>query len=234
MARSERLLNLLQRLRSARTAVTGVVLAHELGVSIRTLYRDIASLQSLGAGIDGEPGVGYVLRGGLLLPPLMFTEEEIEALVLGSRWVEKCAEPQLALAAGNLLAKVAAVLPASLSEEIRTSTLRVGPRKLSPKETINPAVLRNAIRTECKLRMTYADAKGRSSCRVIWPFALGYFEEARVLAAWCETRNGFRHFRTDRILKIVELGQRYPRRRHVLLREWQSVIATNNQTTARN
>ena len=234
MARSERLLNLLQRLRRARTAVSGVVLAQELGVSIRTLYRDIASLQSLGAGIDGEPGVGYVLRGGLLLPPLMFTEEEIEALVLGSRWVEKCADPQLASAAGDLLAKVAAVLPASLREDIEASTLRVGPRKLSPKETINPAVLRNAIRTECKLRITYADAKGRNSCRVIWPFALGYFEEARVLVGWCETRRGFRHFRTDRILQIIELGQRYPHRRHVLLREWQSVIATTDQTTARN
>lgn len=234
MARSERLLNLLQRLRRARTAVSGVVLAQELGVSIRTLYRDVASLQSLGAGIDGEPGVGYVLRGGLLLPPLMFTEEEIEALVLGSRWVEKCADPQLARAAGDLLAKVAAVLPGNLREEIEASTLRVGPRKLLPKEAVDPAVLRNAIRTECKLRMTYADAKGRNSCRVIWPFALGYFEEARVLVGWCETRRGFRHFRTDRILQIVELGQRYPRRRHILLREWQSAIATTGNTTARN
>ena len=166
MARSERLLNLLQRLRRARTAVSGVVLAQELGVSIRTFYRDIASLQSLGAGIDGEPGVGYVLRGGLLLPPLMFTEEEIEALVLGSRWVEKCADPRLASAAGDLLAKIAAVLPANLREELEASTLRVGPRKPSPKESIDPAVLRKAIRSECKLRMTYADAKGRNSCRL--------------------------------------------------------------------
>lgn len=234
VTRSERLLNLLQRLRSARAAVSGVALAQELGVSIRTLYRDIASLQSLGAGIDGEPGVGYILRGGLLLPPIIFTEEEIEALVLGSRWVQKCADPKLVRAAGDLLAKVAAVLPANLREEIESPTLRVGPRKLLPKEAIDPAALRNAIRTECKVRMTYADAKGRNSCRVIWPFALGYFEEARVLVGWCETRKAFRHFRTDRILQIVELGQKYPRRRNALLREWLSVIRTTSQSTARN
>lgn len=234
MARSERLLNLLQRLRRARTAVSGMVLAQELGVSIRTLYRDIGSLQSMGAGIDGEPGVGYVLRGGLLLPPLMFTEDEIEALVLGSRWVEKCADPRLASAAGELLARIAAVLPANLREDLEASTLRVGPRKPPPKESIDTAVLRKAIRSECKLRIAYADAKGRSSSRVVWPFALGYFEEARVLAGWCETRNGFRHFRTDRILQLVELGQRYPRRRHVLLREWRSVMEASAQATAGN
>ena len=220
-------------MRRARTAVSGVTLAQDLGVSIRTLYRDIASLQSLGAGIDGEPGVGYVLRGGFLLPPLMFTEEEIEALVLGSRWVEKRADPRLASAAGDLLTKIAAVLPRSLREELDASTLRVGPRKPSPKEVIDVAVLRKAIRSECKLRMTYTDAKGHNSCRVVWPFAMGYFEEARLLVAWCETRKEFRHFRTDRI-QLVELGQRYPRPRHAMLREWRSMVEVTAQTTARN
>jgi predicted DNA-binding transcriptional regulator YafY len=234
VARSERLLNLLQALRRARTAVTGLVLARELGVSIRTLYRDIASLQSLGAIVDGEPGVGYVLRGGLLLPPLMFTEEEIEALVLGSRWVEKRADPRLASAAGDVLTKIAAVLPRDLRQDLEASTLLVGPRKPAPKEAIDAAVLRRAIRSECKLRMTYTDAKGCHSRRVVWPFAMGYFEEARVLVAWCETRKEFRHFRTDRILQLAELGQRYPRRRHVLLREWRSVMGAADQATARN
>lgn len=234
MARSERLLNLLQSLRRAKTAVTGVVLARELGVSIRTLYRDIASLQSLGAVVDGEPGVGYVLRGGLLLPPLMFTEEEIEALVLGSRWVAKCADPQLASAAADVLIKVAAVLPPNLRQDLEASPLRVGPRKAPRKEPVDVAILRRAIRSECKLRLTYRDAKSHDTRRIVWPFAMGYFEEARVLAAWCETRKGFRHFRTDRILAVTELGQRYPRRRHVLLREWQSVIRATDQSTARN
>ncbi len=234
MTRSERLLNLLQALRRARIAVTGVVLAQGLGVSIRTLYRDIASLQSLGAVIEGERGVGYVLRGGLLLPPLMFTEEEIEALVLGSRWVEKRADPRLASAAQDVLTKIAAVLPRDLRQDLEASTLLVGPRKPTPKEAIDAAVLRRAIRSERKLRMTYTDAKGRNSRRVIWPFAMGYFEEARVLVAWCETRKEFRHFRTDRILQLIELGQRYPRRRHALLREWRSVVGATGDATARN
>jgi len=232
--RSERLLNLLQTLRRARTAVTGSVLAQELGVSIRTLYRDIASLQSLGAVIVGEPGVGYVLRGGLLLPPLMFTKDEIEALVLGSRWVEKRADPRLASAGTDVLAKIAAVLPRDLRQELETSTLLVGPREPLTTEAIDAAVLRQAIRSESKVRITYKDAKGANSRRVIWPFAIGYFENARVLVAWCETRKEFRHFRTDRMSQLVELGLRYPRRRQELLKAWRAVIGTGEQATARN
>lgn len=234
MPRSERLLNLLQTLRRARTAVTGSVLAQELGVSIRTLYRDIASLQSLGAVIVGEPGVGYVLRGGLLLPPLMFTKDEIEALVLGSRWVEKRADPRLASAATDVLTKIAAVLPRDLRQELETSTLLVGPREPLTTEAIDAAVLRKAIRSESKVRITYTDARGANSRRVIWPFAIGYFENARVLVAWCETRKEFRHFRTDRMSQLVELGLRYPRRRQELLKEWRAVIGTGEQATARN
>lgn len=224
MPRSERLLNLLHALRRARTVVTGPVLARDLGVSIRTLYRDIATLQSLGAVISGEPGVGYVLRGGFLLPPLIFTEEEIEALVLGSRWVGKLADPTLASAAADVLAKIAAVLPRDLRENLEASTLLVGPRKPPPKETIDVAVLRKAIRSETKLRITYTDAKGSHSRRVIWPFSIGFFEEARVLVAWCETRKEFRHFRTDRISQLVDLAQRYPRRRQALLKEWRAAV----------
>jgi len=234
VSRSERLLNLLQALRRARTAVTGSVLAQELGVSIRTLYRDIASLESLGAVVVGEPGVGYVLRGGLLLPPLMFTKDEIEALVLGSRWVEKRADPRLASAATDVLTKIAAVLPRDLRQELETSTLLVGPRDPLTTEAIDAAVLRKAIRSESKVRITYTDAKGANSRRVIWPFAIGYFEKARVLVAWCETRQEFRHFRTDRMSQLVELGLRYPRRRQELLKEWRAVIGSGEQATARN
>jgi len=214
--------------------VTGSVLAQQLGVSIRTLYRDIASLQSLGAVIVGEPGVGYVLRGGLLLPPLMFTKDEIEALVLGSRWVEKRADPRLASAGTDVLTKIAAVLPRDLRQELETSTLLVGPREPLTTEAIDAAVLRRTIRSESKVRITYKDAKGANSRRVIWPFAIGYFENARVLVAWCETRKEFRHFRTDRMSQLVELGLRYPRRRQELLKEWRAVIGTGEQATARN
>src|SRR3982751_1213708 len=127
MSRAERLLGLMQILRRHRRPVSGATLARELDISIRTLYRDIASLQSQGAHIDGEPGMGYMLKPGFLLPPLMFSEEEIEALVLGSRWVADRGDPELAEAALNVLAKVGAVLPADLRHELDSSALLVGP-----------------------------------------------------------------------------------------------------------
>src|SRR6185312_11045737 len=111
MSRAQRLLDLIQLLRSYRRPVSGAVLAGELGISLRTLYRDIETLKAQGAHIDGEPGVGYILRPGFMLPPLMFSEEEIEALVLGGRWVAERTDEPLGKAASNALANIAAVLP---------------------------------------------------------------------------------------------------------------------------
>ncbi len=219
MSRSERLLRLLQNLRRYRRPVSGCVLAEELGVSIRTLYRDIASLQAQGAGIEGEPGLGYVLRPGFMLPPLMFSEDEIEALVLGSRWVARRADRRLALAAHDALAKIAAVLPPDLRDGLDASSLLVGP-VAAAREAIDLAVLRKAIRTERKVRITYTSADGAGSDRLVWPFALGFFERVRVLVAWCELRRDFRHFRTDRITSLAPTDDRYPRRRQALLKEW--------------
>src|SRR4051795_10479451 len=127
MARAQRLLDLIQALRRHRRPVSGATLADEAGVSLRTLYRDIETLKAQGAHIDGEAGVGYLLRPGFMLPPLMFSEEEIEALVLGSRWVSERADAQLAEAARNLLAKISAVLPPDLRHEMQSSALLVGP-----------------------------------------------------------------------------------------------------------
>lgn len=220
MSRSERLLDLLQALRRHRRAVSGQMLAGELGVSLRTLYRDIATLQAQGADIEGEPGVGYILRPGYMLPPLMFSLEEIEALVLGSRWVAKRADSQLHDAARNALAKIEAVLPADLKDHLQTSGLLVGPADRIDDGTIDVPTIRQAIRSEQKLKITYADAKGTVSERIVWPVALGYFEKLRVLIAWCETRAAFRHFRTDRITALESLDLRYPRRRLQLLKEW--------------
>src|SRR6478672_2616585 len=111
MSRTSRLLDLLELLRRHRSPVRGPALADQLGISIRTLYRDIATLQAQGADIQGEPGLGYVLRPGFMLPPLMFTREEIEALVLGSRWVAIRGDARLGAAADNAVAKIRAVLP---------------------------------------------------------------------------------------------------------------------------
>ncbi len=222
MSRSERLFDLLDTLRRHRRPVSGRVLADETGVSIRTLYRDIASLQSMGAVIDGEPGVGYVLRPGFLLPPLMFSPEEIEALVLGSRWVAERADGRLKDAARNALARIAAVLPADLSAELDTATLLIGPGAAIPADGVDPALLRRAIRAERKMALAYRDGAGAASERIVWPFALAFFESVRVLLAWCELREGFRHFRTDRIASAVALDIRYPRRRQALMKDWRA------------
>ncbi len=127
MSRAQRLLDLIQALRGYRRPVSGATLAETLGISLRTVYRDIETLKAQGAHIDGEPGVGYVLRPGFMLPPLMFSEEEIEAIVLGSRWVADRADAALGAAARNAVAKIAAVLPQDLKISLDTSSLLVGP-----------------------------------------------------------------------------------------------------------
>ena len=222
MSRAERLLELMQVLRRHRRPVSGAALARELKVSIRTLYRDIGSLQAQGAHIDGEPGMGYVLRPGFMLPPLMFSEEEIEALVLGSRWVADRADAELAAAARNLLAKVGAVLPADLRHELDSSALLVGPGAALAAGDAELPKIRRAIRTQRKLEIRYRDLKGEETTRTVWPFALGFFDRVRVLAAWCELRDGLRHFRTDRIVGLAVSKLAYPRPRQALLKEWRA------------
>jgi predicted DNA-binding transcriptional regulator YafY len=222
LSRAQRLLDLIQLLRRHRRPVSGAVMAHELGVSLRTLYRDIETLKGQGARIDGEPGLGYVLRPGFMLPPLMFSEDEIEAIVLGSRWVADRADAELGAAARNALAKIAAVLPQDLRDSLDTSSLLIGPGKAIAAGDAELPLIRQAIRTERKLRIFYVDSSGRDSKRTIWPFALAFFDRIRMIAAWCETREGFRHFRTDRISKVQLLDKRYPRRRQMLLKDWRA------------
>ncbi|MBN9047129.1 MAG: YafY family transcriptional regulator [Rhizobiales bacterium] len=225
MSRTARLLDLIQLLRGHHFPVTGAHLAQELGVSLRTLYRDIATLQAQGADIEGEPGLGYVLRPGFMLPPLMFTEEEIEALVLGSGWVSERTDHQLSHAARAALAKVAAVLPRDLRDALDANALMVVGKSEGgggQEETIDLAVLRKAIRTERRIAIQYRDQTGEASERIVWPVALGYFDRARMLAAWCELRQDFRHFRTDRIAVLTVLPDRYPRRRQALIQEWRA------------
>ncbi len=223
MSRTQRLLDLIQILRRRRYPVTGAALAAELGISLRTLYRDIGTLQEQGAHIDGEPGLGYILRPGFMLPPLMFSEEEIEALVLGSRWVVDRGDARLGSAAQNALAKIAAVLPSDLRDALDASTLLVGPGEPILAGDLKLPVIRQAIRSEHKLDITYRDLKGAESTRTVWPFALGFFDHVRVVVAWCELRQTFRHFRADRISALAISEQRYPRRRQALLTEWREI-----------
>lgn len=220
MSRTERLLDLIQFLRRHRAPVTGSALAAEFGISIRTLYRDIATLQAQGADIQGEPGLGYVLRPGFTLPPLMFSADEIEALVLGSRWVAKrAADERLAAAADNALSKISAVLPPELRDAADSATLLVA-RSDSLGSIASLPALRLAIRSERKVDIVYRDNGGAESTRTIWPFAIGFFEWVRVVAAWCELREDYRSFRVDRIVNLQVTEARYPRRRGAMLKEW--------------
>jgi predicted DNA-binding transcriptional regulator YafY len=222
MSRAERLLALIEVLRRHRRPVSGAKLAGDLRISLRTLYRDIASLQAQGAHIDGAPGLGYVLRPGFTLPPLMFAADEIEALVLGSRWVADRGDLRLAAAAANAIAKIAAVLPSELRHELETSALLVGPGAPIAAGDTDLATVRQAIRHERKLAIDYRDGAGRTSSRVVWPFALGFFDRARVVVAWCELRMSIRHFRTDRITALALSPERYPERRQALLARWRT------------
>ena len=220
MSRSERLLALIQVLRRHRRPVSGRRLAEEMHVSLRTIYRDLATLAQQGAPIEGEAGIGFVLRPGFLLPPLMFRDEELEALVLGSRWVAEQSDAALATAAQDVVAKILAVLPEALKERVEYTALFPVPAEERAQDVVDGKLLREAMRRERKLRLVYRDGQGRKTRRVVWPLALAFYERVRVLVAWCETRKGFRHFRTDRIVSAEMTADPLPRRRRLLLREW--------------
>ncbi len=225
MSRTERLFNLLQLLRRHRYPVTGEFLASELGVSLRSIYRDIMTLQAQGAQIEGERGIGYILRPGFILPPLMFSEDEIEAIVLGSRWVANRGDTELQRAAQNALSKISAVLPTKLREQLEASGLLIAPGQVAQGKDDDLVLIRKAIRLEKKLFLKYEDVHQNKSDRIIWPLAIGYFDETRILIAWCEKRGDFRHFRTDRITHLELQNQPFPQRRQALLKKWR--IAQN-------
>ncbi|QYG05499.1 MULTISPECIES: YafY family protein [unclassified Janthinobacterium] len=223
MSRSGRLFLLMDAMRARRVPVTAAQLAQQLGVSERTIYRDIQTLAELGAPLQGEAGIGYVLRRGAFLPPLMFGPDELEALVLGARWVRRQGDAGLAQAAGNALAKIAAASPRDLRDSMAETSLWV-PLGV-PADGTQPAdryvqPVREAIRYEQKLTLAYQDEHGSATSRTVWPFALAFFEGKRLLAAWCELRGDYRHFRIDRIADVRRHEERYPTRRHALLDTW--------------
>jgi len=222
MSRSQRLFELLQLLRRHHYPVTATYLAEQCNVTVRTIYRDIASLKVQGADIQGEAGIGYLLKPGFLLPPLMFLEEELEALVLGTRWVAQRTDSDLQEAAQNAMAKIAAVLPKDLRATLEATGLLIPPGDVVPTSDTDLAELRKCMRNEIKVRLAYTDQKGHTSNRVIWPVAIGYFEQVRILVAWCDLRGYFRLFRCDRITEVTNLGERYPRYRQQLLKEWRA------------
>jgi len=224
MDKTERLFSVMDALRRHRRPVTASALAEEQGVSVRTLYRDIQTLIGLGAPIDGEAGVGYMLRPGFFLPPLMFSAEELEALVLGARWVEQRPDDALAGAAKNALAKIATASPDDLRDRISNTGLWPVRTHWDEAEAAPLlSTLREAIRDERVVEIDYADENGRSTTRAIWPIALAYYEQKQIIAAWCTMREDFRNFRTDRVTAARIVEGRFGKRRVQLAREWEDV-----------
>lgn len=217
--RAARLLALLQILARHRFPVSGARLAEELSISLRTLYRDIATLRAQGADIQGEAGTGYLLAPGYLLPPLMFTPEQLDALALGLRWVATYGDAEIGKAAQEVAGKVMQSIPPPMQSLFEHATLLVG-RAETAVESQHVAGLRAAIRRQLKVSIRYTDRQGNSSERVIWPFALGYLSRDLLLAAWCETRGDFRHFAVAQIESVQQLACAAPHSRQRLLRMW--------------
>ena len=218
MSRSYRLFDILQVLRRHRRPVSAAQIASETGVSIRTVYRDIVALQALAADIEGEAGVGYVLRPGFLLPPMSFSEEELQAILTGAKWVINQTDPALALAAENALAKIAAVLPPDLREKLEDDSIYVG-RRPEMVPGVDLKLVRQAIREQFKMRITYVANNQTVTERTIWPIMLGFVQTQRFVAGWCELREDYRLFRMDRIQHVEFTTDRYKGRRSMLVKE---------------
>jgi predicted DNA-binding transcriptional regulator YafY len=219
MRRAERLLQLLQILRRHRRPVTGDTIARELEVSLRTVYRDIAALIDDRVPIRGEAGVGYVLGEGFDLPPLMFTPDELEAVMLGLRWVARRGDTQLSRAAQDTVAKIGAVLPEKLRPFLFDAALVVPQFGKVIADSVDVGPFRTAIREGRKSQITYRAEDGKETERIIWPIAVAYFDAQRLIIGWCELRQAFRSFRTDRMIAHHLLEQKYPVRRKVLLKQ---------------
>ena len=208
MRRADRLFEIVQILRRKK-ATTAADLAALLEVSERTIYRDIGDMTARGVPIEGEAGVGYILRPGFDLPPLMFNENEIEALLLGARIVQSWADPELASAAATAMDKIGAVSPESLRRQLDLMRLWAPADHARETITIDQAALRHAIRDQRKVMFTYQDLDSQSTERVVRPLIMAFYGPVWLLAAWCELRKGFRVFRIDRMSEFVTLEEKF-------------------------
>ncbi|PHP66034.1 DNA-binding transcriptional regulator [Zhengella mangrovi] len=208
MRRADRLFAIVQHLRGGRL-VTARKLAEWLEVSERTIYRDIADLQASGVPIDGEAGVGYILRSGFDLPPLMFTREEVVALVAGARMIRAWGGAAMARAAEEALVKIASVLPDDGAARIDAPRVYAPPMTLSDNERGLIDRIEAACDTGSVMGLSYRDESGRASERTIRPLGLWFWGKVWTLVAWCELREDFRMFRLDRMLALAPTGERF-------------------------
>ena len=220
MAKSDRLLQLMQCLRTLPPPIKAQSLSRDLGVSLRTIYRDIEALRRSGALIDGEAGYGYTLQEDPALPPMMFSRDEMEALVLGLREVVQVADPVLATAAENALSKLNAALPQRMRAEFEHAVLYAKRFYCRPEIGIDISALRHATRSEGVIEIDYTDAAEMPTWRHIQPLAIVFFDRSLVLLAWCELRQDYRSFRIDRIQELTLTDRSFRPRRVSMLREY--------------
>jgi predicted DNA-binding transcriptional regulator YafY len=220
MSRTDRMFEIIQLLRRAKKPLTADAMADLLEVTKRTVYRDVAALQAMRVPIDGEAGIGYVMRPGFDLPPLMFAAEEVEAIVVGLAMLGRTGDAGLLAAAKRAGRKIADMLPGDRAREFEAPPLHASDWNTVPKSSVDPARLRRAIRSEEKLRLAYVDGVGKRTRRTVRPLTMVYYIEVMVLAAWCELRKDFRHFRIDRIVDCSTTGKRFQGEGEPLRLKW--------------
>lgn len=220
MRRADRLFDIIQALRGKTQPTTASALAQKLEVTTRTVYRDIATLQARRIPIEGEPGLGYFLRKGFDLPPLMFTMEEVEAITVGANLVHRIRDPKLQEAAESVLNKLQHTVPKELRSYLVSPRFHVSEGDTVRPDGIELLAVRNAIRTCRKINITYIDEQQRRSRRTIWPIATVYYVDVTLIAAWCELREDYRHFRADRIAMSEVLEERFATDSSAMMAEW--------------
>ena len=232
MSRTDRLFQLMQALRSVPPPATAAQLAGMLGVTPRTIYRDIDTLRGLGAVIDGASGFGYTLVEDATLPPLSFETDEIEALVLGLREVGEVGDPVLAAAARSALAKLRARLPASQAHRLEHAVLTAQRYTPLPTPGIDVSRLRRATWDEQTIRFSYTDAEARQTTREVDPLSIVYMQASHCLLAWCHLRQDFRAFRLDRMQALELTGASFRPRRVAMLRQHLAEISAQDSAGA--
>ncbi|HEX4262410.1 MAG TPA: YafY family protein [Acetobacteraceae bacterium] len=220
MRRTDRLFDVIQALRTASGPLTAARLAERLEVTPRTIYRDIAVLQARQVPIEGAAGIGYVLRRGFDLPPLMFTIEEVEAIAVGARMLCRTGDQGLLAAAESVLSKITVALPDQLRDYLAMPPFFVADNGAPAPAFADLSVIREAIRDERKLRISYRDEQGTETERTIWPIAVAYCTAATLISAWCELRDDFRHFRVDRIRSLDPADAPFPVSGRSLFTRW--------------
>ncbi|MGH7039090.1 MAG: helix-turn-helix transcriptional regulator [Stellaceae bacterium] len=220
MRRADRLFDIIQSMRAAARPLTAAALADRLEVAPRTIYRDIAALQASRVPIEGAAGIGYVLRRGFDLPPLMFTGEEIDAIAVGVRLLHRLRDPQLQRAAESVLEKLAAAMPPGLQPHLKEAPYYVSDGGAPAVAGLDLSELRSAIHAARKMWIAYVDERGHRTERTIWPVGLAYYVDVTVIGAWCELRGDFRNFRINRVLASRLLDETYPAEEGRIAAEW--------------